>query len=441
MEGKSKILKLSDFLERKEKICVVGLGYVGLALAVALSKRFDVIGYDKNKKRISELKRFIDKTGEIETDRIKKSNIFFTDNECDIKKAKMIIIAVPTPIDIHKDPDLEALTFATKTVAKNIEKGSIIVYESTVYPGVTEDICVPLIEAISGLKWKRDFFVGYSPERINPGDKEHTVEKIKKVVSADTKYSLNLISQIYGSVIEAGVYKASSIKVAEAAKVVENTQRDINIAFINELSILFSKLGINTKEVLDAAATKWNFLRFEPGLVGGHCVGVDPYYLAYKAREVGYYPEIILAGRRINDNMGKYVAKLTLEAISQSGGKISSSNILILGLTFKENISDIRNSKVKDVYDELKKWGANVYVVDPHADEEETFENYGIKLAKIKKGFLYDAIILAVKHREFVEMGEDKIIKMIKRNGVFFDVKSVFSPEKFNKASIKYLCL
>lgn len=434
-------LDFSDFLNRKEKICIVGLGYVGLPLAVAFSKKFDVIGYDKDKQRIDELKRFIDKTNEVYSDEIKRSNIFFTNNEKDISKSRIIIIAVPTPINIYKDPDLQPLNSATTTVARNIKKGSVIVYESTVYPGLTEEVCVPLIESVSGFKWKKDFFVGYSPERVNPGDKNHTIEKIKKIVSGDTPYTVDLLSKIYGSIIDAGIHKASSIKVAEAAKVIENTQRDINIAFINELSILFSKLGINTKEVLDAASTKWNFLRFEPGLVGGHCIGVDPYYLAYKAREIGYHPEILLAGRRINDSMGSYVANLTLKTLSEAGIKINSANILILGLSFKENIPDIRNSKVKDIYDDLKKWGVNVYVVDPYADKKDALKEYGIKLSDIKKNFLYDAVILAVKHRVFVEMGEEKMINMIRKNGVFFDVKSVFSSEKFIKASIRYLSL
>ncbi len=434
-------LKYEDFLNKKESICVIGLGYVGLPLAVLLATKYKVVGYDRNVKRIAELGKFKDKTGEVSSEQLKNSKIKFTSDPSEIKNSKFIVIAVPTPVDEHNDPDLEPLKSATITVAKNISKGSIVVYESTVWPGLTEEVCVPLIERESGLKWKKDFFIGYSPERVNPGDKTHTIDKIKKVVSADTPFALNILSQIYGSVITAGIHICSSIRVAEASKVIENTQRDINIALINELSIIFNILGLNTKEVLEAASTKWNFLRFEPGLVGGHCIGVDPYYLTYKAREIGYHPQVILAGRKINDYMGKYVAEMTVKEIAKAGIMIKNSKVLIMGLSFKENIADIRNSKVKDIYDELLSWGVKVYVSDPYADKKDALKEYGIVLSDINIAKPYDAVILAVKHSEYVSKPVSFYLDMIRKNGVFVDVKSVYNPQDFKNSGIRYFSL
>ena len=338
-----------------EKIAVIGLGYVGLPLAVLLDTKFNVIGYDINTERVKELRKGFDRTGEISSERLKSCSIEFTDDPGKISEAKVIIVTVPTPIDEHKIPDLGPVKAATRTVGRYMQKGSIVVYESTVYPGVTEEECVPVLEEESGLKWKKDFHVGYSPERVNPGDREHTIDKIVKVVAGDTPEITEFLAQLYGSVITAGVHKAPDIKTAEAAKVIENTQRDLNIALMNELSIIFDKMGIDTKAVLEAAGTKWNFLRFDPGLVGGHCIGVDPYYLTFKAQAVGYHPEVILAGRRINDYMGKFVAENTVKKLIKAGKAVKGSKVLILGITFKENISDIRNSKVIDIYNELKR--------------------------------------------------------------------------------------
>jgi len=425
---------MNNKLKKEDKICVIGLGYVGLPLAVLLNKKFHVIGYDINPQRIKELKQGYDRTREVSTEELKNSNIYFTDNPEKISEAKVIIITVPTPIDNYNIPDLKPIKSASKTVGKYMKKGAVVVYESTVYPGLTEEICIPILEKESGLKWKKDFNVGYSPERVNPGDKHHTIDKIKKVVAGDTPEITEFLAQMYGSVITAGVHKAPDIKTAEAAKIIENTQRDLNIALMNELSIIFNKMGIDTKAVLEAASTKWNFLRFQPGLVGGHCIGVDPYYLTFKAQSIGYHPNIILAGRRVNDYMGKFVAENTVKTLIKAGKTVKGCKVLILGLTFKENISDIRNTKVIDVYNELREYGIDVYIYDPYAYPEEVKEEYGIDLLKdIKENSPYDAIIVAVKHKPFVEELDFKKYKELMKNEhqpVLIDIKGVYNKEK-----------
>jgi UDP-N-acetyl-D-galactosamine dehydrogenase len=410
------------------KILIVGLGYVGLPLAVEFSKKYDVVGYDINLTRINELKLGIDKTHEIEKAQLKSVlkkvrnsiGLSFTNEVSEIKNCNIFIITVPTPIDIHNRPLLDPLSKASKLVASLIKKNSIVIYESTVYPGVTEEFCVPILEKYSRLKFNKDFFVGYSPERINPGDKNHTVSKILKITSGSTKKSSQIIDSLYKSIITAGTFKASSIKVAEAAKVIENTQRDINIAFINELSMIFNLLKIDTSEVLKAASTKWNFLSFKPGLVGGHCIGVDPYYLAQKALEVGYHPEIILAGRRVNDGMGKFIANETIKLMIKKNIQINNSKVLILGITFKENCTDVRNTKVIDIYNELYDHNIKIDIYDPWADSSEVEREYKIKLIhKINSLSNYSAIILAVAHKQF------NLLKIKKnKNQVVFDVKS-----------------
>lgn len=386
------------------KIALIGLGYVGLPLAVALSTKYEVVGFDINKARIDELNLAKDRTLEVSKDELKSAigrGLKFSDDVADIAECDFYIVTVPTPVDEHKRPDLHPVISASKTVASVLKKGDIVVYESTVYPGVTEEVCVPILEQISGLKFNADFECGYSPERINPGDKEHTVTKIKKIVSASSKSALDVVDSVYAGVITAGTYRAQSIKVAEAAKVIENTQRDINIAFVNELAMLFNRLGIDTNAVLDAASTKWNFLNFRPGLVGGHCIGVDPYYLTHKASEVGYHPEMILAGRRINDNMGRYAAANVVKMMIKHGLKIEGAKVLVLGITFKENCPDIRNSRVIDVIDELREFGCAVSVSDPWADASEVRHEYGLELINEPKISEYDCIVLAVGHDEF----------------------------------------
>ena len=426
----------------KEKIAVIGLGYVGLPLAVLLNEKYNVIGFDINPQRIKELKEGYDRTREVEPEKLKKSTIEFTDNPEKISQAKVIIVTVPTPIDQHRIPDLRPIKSASKTVGKYMQKGSTVVYESTVYPGLTEEECVPILEKESGLKWKQDFNVGYSPERVNPGDRLHTIDKIKKVVAGDTPEITEFLAQLYGSVITAGIHKAPDIKTAEAAKVIENTQRDLNIALMNELSVIFNKMGIDTKEVLEAAATKWNFLRFEPGLVGGHCIGVDPYYLTFKAEAIGHHPEVILAGRRINDYMGKFVAENTVKNLIKAGKAVKGSKVLLLGLTFKENISDIRNTKVVDVHNELKEYGIDVYVYDPFAYPEEVKEEYGIELIDdIQEYVPYDAVVVAVKHRPFVEELDFKEYKKLMNNTdkpVLIDIKGLYNKNKAIKEGFQY---
>ncbi|WP_419258490.1 nucleotide sugar dehydrogenase [Campylobacter fetus] len=391
---------------RDIKIGIIGLGYVGMPLAAAFSDAFSVVGFDLNEKRISELKNGIDRTLELDEEqmaKVLKNGMKFSVNLDDIKECNFYIVTVPTPIDKNNRPDLTPLYKSSASLAKVLKKGDIVVYESTVYPGVTEDECVPVLET-SGLKFGVDFECGYSPERINPGDKEHTVTKIKKIISASSSAALKTVEDVYSKIIKAGVYKASSIKVAEAAKVIENTQRDINIAFVNELLMIFDKMKIDTNEVLDAAATKWNFLNFRPGLVGGHCIGVDPYYLTHKAEEIGYHPEIILAGRRINDNMGIYHANQSVKMMIKNGLKVNGAKVLVLGITFKENCPDIRNSRVIDVIKELKEFGCNVDVYDPWADANDVKKEYGVELLESLNLSGHDCVILAVAHKEFAKI-------------------------------------
>lgn len=422
------------------KICIVGLGYVGLPLAVLFSEKYDVIGFDINPNRISELSAGYDRTKEVDSQKLKSVKIEYTTNPERISQADIVIITVPTPIDEHNIPDLKPVLSATKTVGRYMKKGAIVVYESTVYPGLTEEECVPLLERESNMKWKQDFFVGYSPERVNPGDKQHTIDKIVKVVAGDTPKTTQILSQLYGSVIKAGIHVAPDIKTAEAAKVIENTQRDLNIALMNELSIIFNKMGIDTKAVLEAAGTKWNFLRFEPGLVGGHCIGVDPYYLTFKAQSIGYHPEVILAGRRINDYMGKYIAEITVKKLIKAGKAVKGSKVLILGLTFKENISDIRNTKVIDIYNELIEYGVDVYINDPYVYPEEVEREYGIKLLQdIDSKKPYDCVVVAVKHRPFIEeMDFKRYRELMNFNPVLIDVKGIYSKDKAIKEGFLY---
>lgn len=418
------------------KIAVVGLGYVGLPVAVAFGKKHEVVGFDINEHRIETLKQYIDYTNEVTPEDLKEATIHYTNKYEDLQKTDFIIVAVPTPIDDYHTPDLTPLLKASETVAKGLTKGAIVVYESTVYPGVTEDECIPVLERISGLKCGEDFFVGYSPERINPGDKEHTFTKIKKVVSGQTPEVLEVVADVYASVVEAGVYKASSIKVAEAAKVIENTQRDVNIALMNELALIFDRMNIDTAEVLKAAGTKWNFLKFSPGLVGGHCIGVDPYYLTHKAESLGYYPEVILAGRRINDGMGAFVAQSLVKQMIKQGLQIQGSTVTVLGLTFKENVPDLRNSKVIDIIRELQEYGVNVQVTDPEADHEEAVEEYGVSLIAEADLQLADALVLAVPHKHYVEQGWELNKLLNEKGNLIVDIKSVLpledKPESIN---------
>lgn len=412
------------------KIAVVGLGYVGLPVAVAFGKKGHIIGFDINEHRINTLKQGIDYTKEVESQDLLEADIDFTNDPSRLREADFIIVAVPTPITETKQPDLTPLIKASETVGSNLQKGAIVVYESTVYPGATEEVCVPVLEKASGLKAGVDFFVGYSPERINPGDKEHTFTKITKVVSGQNDEVLEIIAGVYGSVVEAGVYRASSIKVAEAAKVIENTQRDLNIALMNELAIIFDKLGIDTAEVLEAAGTKWNFLPFTPGLVGGHCIGVDPYYLTHKAESVGYHPEVILAGRRINDNMGKFIATSLVKQMIHKNMPIQGARVTVLGLTFKENVPDLRNSKVIDVIRELQEFGVEVQVTDALADKDEAVREYGIELIDYDKLVPADAVVLAVPHDEYVERGWEQFDRLLKHGkGIVVDIKSKLEKE------------
>lgn len=405
------------------KISVIGLGYVGLPLAVAFSDKFKVIGFDVNEKRVEELNKFNDKTLEIDLEKLKNAitnnKMKLSSNIDDIKECNFYIVSVPTPVDKNNRPDLTPLLKASQSVGSVLKKGDIVVYESTVYPGATEEECVPVLEKFSNLKFNEDFFCGYSPERINPGDKEHTITKIKKITSGSTKKVADIVDDVYASIIKAGTFKASSIKVAEAAKVIENTQRDINIAFVNELAMIFEKMHIDTTEVLKAAGTKWNFLKFSPGLVGGHCIGVDPYYLTHKAQELGYHPEIILAGRRINDNMGKYAANRVVKLMIKHDKKINKAKVLILGITFKENCPDIRNSRVIDVVKELKEFGCNVDVYDPWADKNEVLREYNLNLIENLNLNNYDAVVLAVAHDEFKNLDFSNL------NAVTFDIKGI----------------
>tara|TARA_B100000242_G_C43043026_1_gene486710 strand:- start:292 stop:1569 length:1278 start_codon:yes stop_codon:yes gene_type:complete len=412
-------------------IAIIGMGYVGLPLAVAFAKKYKVIGFDIDTERLNQLKENVDITNEISEKSLKnaQTNIYFTSDINDIKKANFYIITVPTPIDDQKQPNLSPLEKASEIVGKTLKNGDIVVFESTVYPGATEEICVPILEAKSKLKYNKDFFVGYSPERINPGDKEHTVTNILKVTSGSNEMASEVIDQTYSSVIDAGTFRAASIKVAEAAKVIENTQRDLNIALVNELTKIFNILKIDTKDVLDAAGTKWNFLPFKPGLVGGHCIGVDPYYLTHKAKSVGYNPEIILSGRRMNDGMASYVAAQLVQEMLSKKIEVKGSKVLILGLTFKENCPDIRNTKVVDLISKLKDFGAEVDIHDPWIDKDINVDLCGANLKEKIKSNFYDGIILAVAHDKFKEMGIKKVQQYAKVKSVIYDLKYIFPAE------------
>lgn len=416
--------------DKKEKIAVVGLGYVGFPLAVEFGKIAKTIGFDLNKKRVRDLQDNLDTNNETSTEEIKAAkSLEVTSDPSRLKEAKFIIVAVPTPITKNKQPDLYCVTSASETVGKNLTKGSIVVFESTVYPGVTEDVCIPVIEKHSGLKYGRDFKAGYSPERINPGDKEHTIQNVIKIVSGCDKETLEEVANIYGLIVKAGVYKADSIKVAEAAKVIENTQRDLNIALMNELAVIFYKMGIDTLSVLRAASTKWNFIKMSPGLVGGHCIGVDPYYLTFKAEELGYHPQVILAGRKINDDMGRYIAEQTVKHLIKANKTVKGAKVLVAGITFKENISDIRNSRVIDIINELKEYEVEVIACDPLADKEAVRHEYGIELAEYNNNIKVDAILIAVAHNALKkDLSAQAIKKHIADNGtkgVVIDVKGI----------------
>lgn len=412
------------------KICVIGLGYVGLPLAVEFGKHYSTVGFDLNTRRVDQLRQGRDVTLEVSEDELRSSgNISYTASEDDIRECNVFIIAVPTPIDLAKRPDLSALTGASATAGRALKSGDYVIYESTVYPGATEEVCIPILEKLSGLELNSDFYCGYSPERINPGDKEHRLSNIVKVTSGSNASAAEFIDLLYASIISAGTFKASSIKVAEAAKVIENTQRDVNIALINELSLIFNKLSINTAEVLKAAATKWNFLPFQPGLVGGHCIGVDPYYLTHKAQEVGYHPNMILAGRRLNDGMGKYIASQTIKLMLKKGIDVAQSTILVMGLTFKENCPDLRNTRVIDIVHELKDYGVSVDIFDPWVSTGEAMEEYGLQVISRNDLKLYDAVIITVAHDEFVALNVHEIKGLCKSKHVIFDVKNIFPAE------------
>jgi UDP-N-acetyl-D-glucosamine/UDP-N-acetyl-D-galactosamine dehydrogenase len=408
-------------------IAVVGLGYVGLPLAVEFGKKYRTIGFDLSRDKVDSYRRFVDPTGEVSSADLEAS----TGLECTIDaavlaQADFIVVAVPTPVDEAHQPDFTPLVKSSESVGRYLKRGAIVVYESTVYPGATEEICIPILEKVSGMKWKQDFFVGYSPERINPGDKDRTVTKITKVVSGDLPSTLETVKRVYESIITAGVHAASSIKVAEAAKVIENTQRDLNIALMNELSLIFHRIGIDTMEVLEAAGTKWNFLPFRPGLVGGHCIGVDPYYLTHKADMLGYHPQVILAGRRINDGMGKFVAEQTIKQMIAMGAPVKGADVIVLGMTFKENCADLRNSKVIDVIRELQSYGVCVHVHDPIASSEDCEHEYGVKLTAWEQLPTALAIVAAVSHKEYLDMGLAELTSKLAPKGVFVDVKSTF---------------
>lgn len=422
-------------MKADEVVAVVGLGYVGLPLAVEFGKKGRTIGFDLSTTKIENYKRFVDPTGEVSTAELKESHQLEVTNDASmLSQADYIIVAVPTPVDIAHNPDFTPLEGASKTVGTHMKQGAIVVYESTVYPGATEEVCIPLLEKYSGMKWKQDFHVGFSPERINPGDKEHRLTTILKVVSGDDEQTLERVAQLYESVVAAGVHRASSVKVAEAAKVIENTQRDLNIALMNELAIIFDKVGIDTLEVLKAAGTKWNFLPFRPGLVGGHCIGVDPYYLTHKAEMIGYHPQVILAGRRINDGMAKFVAEKTVKNMISSGFHVKGSKVNVIGLTFKENCPDLRNSKVADIVHELESYGCDVHVHDPVADSAESEHEYGIKLQSWESLPKADALIVAVPHKEVLARSLLDFESKLNEGGCFIDVKSYFDPKAISEA-------
>lgn len=418
---------------KEKKIAIVGLGYVGLPLAMGFADKLSVIGYDINEDRLAKLREGIDPNGELDSSQWKGKDIEFTSSVDKLKEASFYVIAVPTPIDQHNEPDLTPLLLATRTVASVLDPGDYVVYESTVYPGCTEEDCVPLLEEISGLKCKQDFKIGYSPERINPGDKVHTLQNTVKIVSGCDDEALSEIKQVYGLIIEAGLHLASSIRVAEAAKIIENTQRDVNIALMNELSIIFDRMGINTFDVLEAAGTKWNFLHFYPGLVGGHCIGVDPYYLVHKAKELQYHPKMINSGRFVNDSMGRYIAKKIVKKVLAQGKNILHARVLVMGITFKENVSDIRNSKVVDMVREFMDFGAVVDVVDPYASPLAVEQEYGIEL-KEQPGKDYDAIVVAVAHKDYILLDENYFISLSNEKAVLGDIKGLYRHKIKNMA-------
>ena len=423
----------------EDTIAIVGLGYVGLPLAVHLSKHFKITGYDLKSQRIKELESGIDKTLEVTEQELKNASIFFTDNPENLSKCRFIIVAVPTPIDEYRIPDLTPLEGASSIVGKHMTAGSCVVFESTVFPGATEDVCVPIMERESGLKLGKDFIIGYSPERINPGDKIHTIENIVKIVSGSDQTAQDLLTHVYAKVVKAGLHQASSIKVAEAAKVIENTQRDLNIALMNELSMIFDKMKIDTSEVLAAAGSKWNFLPFRPGLVGGHCIGVDPYYLTFKAESIGYHPDMILSGRRINDGMGKFIAEKTVKMLIKLGKQVRGVKIGVLGLTFKEDVPDLRNTKVIDIISELEDYDINVLVHDPLANFDEAKKYYGIELQTMEHMAGVDAVIVAVIHKQYKDMGLLNISKLCPTApSLIIDIKGAFTPAEAEKLNIKY---
>jgi len=433
------MVSIESLESREDGIAVVGLGYVGLPLAVHLSTHFEVKGLDLNSERISELKSGHDRTLEVSEEDLRKANIFFTDNPEDLASCRMIIVAVPTPIDEYRIPDLKPVRSAASLVGKTMKKGTCIVFESTVYPGVTEEICVPILSKESGLQFEKDYTVGYSPERINPGDKIHTIDKIVKIVSGSDDKTCRLLAAVYGKIVKAGIHEASSIKVAEAAKVIENTQRDLNIALMNELALIFDKMKIDTTEVLEAAGTKWNFLPFRPGLVGGHCIGVDPYYLTFKAEALGYHPEMILAGRRINDAMGKYVAERVVKMLIGSKKQVHKAKVAVLGITFKEDVPDLRNTKVIDIIRELSDYGVETLVHDPFADSVEALKYYGIQLRELETITDVDAVVLAVTHSPYKKLGIEAISGLCSgREPILIDVKGLFSPAKAAEKKITY---
>jgi UDP-N-acetyl-D-glucosamine/UDP-N-acetyl-D-galactosamine dehydrogenase len=425
-----------------ERIAVVGLGYVGLPVALSFAKKFPAtIGFEINEQKVKLLKAGLDATGEVSSEILKATSLAITSDPAELKKATFFVVAVPTPVDKNNRPDLTPVVKASETVARALKKGDVVVYESTVYPGVTEEVCGPILARISGLKQGSDFKLGYSPERINPGDKLHTLEKIIKVVSGEDAATLERVAETYGAIIEAGVFRAASIKVAEAAKVIENTQRDLNIALMNELALIFDRMGIRTRDVLAAAGTKWNFLKFYPGLVGGHCIGVDPYYLTTKAEELGYQPEVILAGRRINNNVGPFVAQKLVKLLVNGNLAVKGAKVGILGLTFKENVNDIRNSKVPDIIGELRQFGIEPLIHDPIADAADAKHEYGVTLSKWEELDGLDALVVAVSHKAFAEMSAEALAKRVKTGGVIVDVKSMVDPAGLPQGRVTYWCL
>jgi len=418
-------------------VAVVGLGYVGLPLAVEFGKRRPTVGFDLSRRKIENLERRVDTTGEVSAAELQKAQrLRVTLDPAELEHAEFVIVAVPTPINAARQPDLGPLQSASATVGRYLKSGATVIYESTVYPGATEEVCVPILEKQSGMRWRQDFHVGYSPERINPGDREHSLSRIVKVVSGDDPETLEKVADLYASVVSAGVHRVSSIRVAEAAKVIENTQRDLNIAFVNELAIIFDKLGLDTLEVLNAAGTKWNFQHFRPGLVGGHCIGVDPYYLTHKAELVGYHPEVILAGRRINDGMGAHIARKTVQQMILAGRNIKGARVNVLGVTFKENCPDVRNSKVIDIIHELRQFGVETFVHDPAADAVEVLHEYDLRLRPWEDLPAADALILAVSHRQFIDLPASAYMEKIVRRGCIIDVKSVLDPAPFRKEGL-----